>query len=325
MPVDTGDQTHEPETGRPKTTQAPYQASQQAQVQDLGQSLEHVEPGKLQWVRANTSIVSGGARDPSLGMPVYAITLPDRLQNVMRFAAAMGLEPVVMRAFTKDKLSLDQAVELGVSTPAYAVEKNHGRLMCGISHAAALLHFLDHSDAPYVFVLEDDVRPADPDTSPSRLRKFVQETKDLNPDPTRPIMGFAGFCHEPVSSLRNNKVGTMSFKMKLPRCTHAFMINRVGASKAVRVILESADMAHDEILARKIAGGDFHTTGAREQIVEQNRDEGSGLGPRLNYNELNPFYEDNAYPSVERIVLYVCISLLIVVLGVAVLHFKETR
>lgn len=244
-----------------------------------------------------TENISFFARPPRHGIQpwtenielVYAITLPERQDNVARLLTSIGAESVanVFRALPKRALDLGSLKRRGIVTSEWAEDKNRGRIACHLSHLAVLYDFV-HSGAKSALVLEDDVAPPREEGIRERANRTVAgaEAKDKDWD-----MVYLGYCYENrhPQLLRYAGEGEI-IRLKRPRCRHAYVVSQRGARKLLEMAeSEPVQEAGDVLWERAIIAGKIKAYGTSNPFLYQNRNKHHSTLGNKELMELPPY------------------------------------
>ena len=173
---------------------------------------------------------------------VFAIYIPDRLENIKNTLEGLGLEATYVPGISKEFLHPDKLLQDGIITPEwveysttnkYEVDfrkpVNTGRVGCHLGHLAALTAFLD-SSATYALIFEDDI-DVPPETMPEMKIQIDQVLSEI---PADAQIVYLSYCWEKCAKLIPASNPIFSHAVR-PLCRHAYLVRRDGAS----VILET--------------------------------------------------------------------------------------
>ncbi|OZJ05161.1 hypothetical protein BZG36_02213 [Bifiguratus adelaidae] len=147
---------------------------------------------------------------------------------------------------------------------------NDHQIACWRSHMEALNAFLDTRNLTSV-ILEDDV--VFEEDAFGKFREMVL--------PWRWDMIYLGECNDYKHPEVTRPDGTFHiYKSRYPGCTQAYMVNRQGAHKLLR-LLNSVTEPIDETIIHAVMRGDIHAYGVFPNLVNQDNSFGTDVPTTL--------------------------------------------
>lgn len=189
------------------------------------------------YLRKHGTTLRDGAPDEH-GISYYFLTLDkrDNKEKSVELAKKFGVtEPFIFKATHYSDIDHENLIRRGFLDEKYARRrlKEKARVVgIHVSHTAALQHFLDdEKSGKWAMIFEEDaVFPQGESKAKEETIKYVKDAERiLGPD--KPQVHYIGHCYTGKGGKRVSERIGKATRFAIPRCRHAYIVNKAGAQK----------------------------------------------------------------------------------------------